>query len=105
MAVQNLVEQHIIFVTPGVQFDAQSILANSLIQSLANNSVGNDIVMSFETFYHWDGTNWTPSTFLDIWCFVSAAFQTTIQQNIPSLQAAFPQYQIVTWGSACQFGN
>jgi hypothetical protein len=105
MAVQNLIEQHVVFILGSTAVDAVDILANPLIQSLANNSVSNDIVMSFETFFHWDGVTWTPTTFLDLWCFVSAAFQTTIQQNISTLQAAFPQYQISTWGSACAFGN
>lgn len=105
MAVQNLIEQHIIIISSNNNIDEASILANSMVQSLANNSAGNDLVTSIQFFRHWDGANWITSGFLEIKCYVTVAFQTTIQQNIPNLQAAFPQYQIVTWGYAVAFGN
>src|SRR6266516_7657600 len=105
MAVQNLIEQHIIFITSTSDIDERSILANSLVQSLANNSVGNDLIINYRHYYHWDGTSCVGSGFYEITCFVTAAFQTTIQNNIPNLQTAFPQYTIVTWGHSVSFGN
>src|SRR6266567_8087584 len=98
MAVQNLVEQHIIFISSNNIIDEKSILGNSLVQALANNSVGNDLVSSIQFYQHWDGTNWTESGFFELKCYVAPAFQSTIQQNIPTLQSQLPQYTIVTWG-------
>ena len=107
MAVQNLVEQHLAFISATESFDTAPIYANSLIQSLAANSVGNDLVVSMQNYAHWDSVNqlWSFSSFLEFRCYVSATFQATIQQNIPNLQAAFPQYTIVTFGYTVQFGN
>lgn len=105
MAVRNLIEQHVIFISNVEQFDENAIMANSLVQSLAVNSDGQDLVTGYQVFRHWDGTNWTNHCFFQIQCFVTAAFQTTIQQNISALQSAFPQYTIVTWGYNVAFGN
>lgn len=105
MATQALVAQSIIFVSPTNSFDETAILANSLVQSLAQNSAGNDLIMSYQSFQNWNGTVWTNHQFLELKCFVSTTFQTTIQQNIPALQTAFPQYSIYTWGYAVTFGN
>jgi hypothetical protein len=44
MAVQSLIQQHVIFISQDNGFDTGAIFANSLIQSLANNSQGNDLV-------------------------------------------------------------
>lgn len=105
MAVQNLIEQHVIFITSTSNIDGTAILANTLVQALATNSVGNDLILSYEYFFNWNGTVWSPRTFLDIKCYISTAFQATVQANIPALQTAFPQYTIVTWGNATSFGN
>lgn len=105
MAVQSLVEQHIIFISPTNQIDDASILANSLIQTLAANSVGNDLVVSIQGYQHWTGSAWVFSSFYEIKCYVTTAFQATIQSNIPTLQTDFPQYTIVTWGGNVAFGN
>src|SRR5712691_961459 len=104
MAVQALVTQHILFISASNSFD-ENILSNSLIQTLANNSVGNDLVVGYNSFVHWDGTNWTTSGYCELICIVTVAFQTTIQANIPNLQAAFPEYRVVTWGYPVSYGN
>lgn len=105
MAVQSLQEQSIYFISATNNYDENAIRSNNLIQSLATNSAGNTLLISYETDWVWNGTAWAFGTLLRIRCFVSSAFQTTIQQNIPNLQSAFPQYTIVTYGNAVAFGN
>lgn len=105
MATQALVEQSIYFISPTSIYDEAGLQSNSLIKSLATNSAGNTLLISYESDWVWNGTAWSFGTLLRIRCFVSSTFQTTIQQNIPSLQAAFPQYTIVTYGHNVTFGN
>jgi len=104
VATQNLIEQHVIFLSDQT-FDIQAILNNTLIQTLANNSAGHDIIQTMQAYLQWDGTNWINKAFLDLRVFCTPAFQTTIQNNIPNLQAQLPQYTIVTWGYPVTFGN
>lgn len=106
MAVQNLVEQHVIFISnSGESVDSSVILANSQVQSLAANSAGNDLIVTTDQYAHWTGTAWQWNAFLHIHCYITSAFQATVQADIPSLQAALPQYTIVTWGYPTSFGN
>lgn len=106
MAVQALVEQHVIFIkNTDNNIEENLIMANSLIQTLASNSVGNDIIMEYHNYMNWNGTVWTASVLLELRCYVSSAFQSTIQANIPALRTAFPNYTVVTWGNATSFGN
>lgn len=105
MATQNLIEQHIIFISSDNEINESVILANSLVQSLANNSVGNDLIASFQSYWNWNGTVWSARGFYELKCFVSTAFQATIQANIPNLQAAFPTFTIVTWGYPVTWGS
>lgn len=81
-----------------------SILANSLMQSLAANSVGNALVTEMINFSIITGGVITYNHGLEISCFVDATFVPTILSNIPNLQAAFPQYSITTWGYPLTFG-
>lgn len=106
MAAQALIEQHIIFIkNTDNNIEENAILSNSLIQSLAANSQGNDIIMEYHNYMHWTGTAWQSNVLLELRCYVAVAFQATIQTNIPNLQAAFPNYTVVTWGNATTFGN
>lgn len=106
MAVQSLVEQHVIFIkNTDNNIEESLILASTLVQALASNSVGNDLIMDYVNYMHWNGTIWQPSVFLEFRCYITSAFQATVQANIPNLQAAFPNYTVVTWGNATSFGN
>lgn len=105
MATQSLIEQHIIFISSDNQISESTILANSLVQSLANNSVGNDLISSIQNYWNWNGIVWAAHSFLELKCYVSTAFQATIQANIPNLQAAFPTFTIVTWGYPVTWGS
>jgi len=107
VAVQPLIEQHIIFISATNSFNPSAIYSNSLVQSLAANSIGNDLIEDVQNYAHWDTVNlvWSFNSFLEFKCYITAAFQATVQANIPALQAAFPQYTIVTWGNATSFGN
>lgn len=106
MAVQALVEQHLVFIkNTDSNIEENLILANSLVQALATNSAGNDLVMEYHNYMHWTGSVWQPSALLEFRCYVTPTFQTTIQTNMPTLQAAFPNYTVVTWGSTTAFGN
>ncbi len=105
MATQSIVEQTISFLSSNNEFnDIPSILDNSLIKSLATNSLGNDLLTAMKQYRHYDGANWTTFWLFELRCYVTPAFQTTIQQNLGALQAAFPQYQIVTWGYPVTWG-
>lgn len=106
MAALTLIEQHIVFIkNTDNNIEENAILANSLIQALAQNSQGSDIVMEYHNYMNWNGTAWTSNVLLELRCYVAATFQATIQANIPSLRAAFPNYTITTWGNATTFGN
>lgn len=107
MAAQPLVEQSIVFISADNSYDQNAIFANSLIQSLAVNSAGNDLLFSYESFGNWNASTstWTYSTLFRIRCYVPGTFVSTILANIPSLQAAFPHYTIVTYGTNVSFGN
>lgn len=106
MAVQTLIEQHVLFIkNTDNNIEEVAIFANTLIQALAQNSVGNDIIMEYHNYMNWNGTVWTPSVLLELRCYVTSAFQATIQANIPNLRAAFPNYTVVTWGYSTAFGN
>ncbi|SRR5258708_7653093 len=105
MATQALVEQHIIFVSPSAVFDVNAILANSIIQALANNSLGKALISSFRSFNTWDGTNWLNQVFYEIIVYCQPTFQATIQSNIAALQTQLPGYSIFTWGHAVTWGS
>jgi hypothetical protein len=105
MATQSLVEQVVIFVAPDTDINVSGIMSNSLIQSLASNSAGQNLITSVQGFQHWTGTAWVAHSFFEIKCYVSSTFQATIQSNISNLQAAFPTYLIFTWGYPVTFGN
>jgi len=108
MAVQNLIEQHIVFITTGELqiLDPTTIRANSLIQSLGANTLGNDLVFNTFQLWHWDipSSTWIATSYIEIRCYVTVAFQTTIQQNMAALQTAFPTYRVTTWGYPVSFG-
>lgn len=104
MAVQNLVEQSIVFISSDGQIDENAILANTLIQSFAQNSQGSDLVANFQNFLNWNGTQWTGNSLFELRGYISSTFQTTVQTNMPTLQQAFPQYTIETWGKNVAFG-
>lgn len=111
MAAQNVSEQHILFTVAGMSVDTLSVLANTFIASLPSNSVNGKMNFLVKDYYSWDGTNLAQITStsqvetLDIWCYVTATFQQTIQQNIAALQAAFPSYVVSTYGVTTSFGN
>ncbi len=104
MATQTIVEQTISFLSSDNSFDVNAILANSLIKTLAANSLGGDLLTALKQYSHWDGSNWATNWLLEIRCYVTPAFQTTIQNNIATLQSAFPTYTIVTWGYSMTYG-
>lgn len=107
MAAQSLIEQHIVFIakptTPGI--DDGVILANPTIQSIAAGSTGSGLLAQFRDFMTWNGSQWSAEGFYEIVVFCSSAFQATIQGDIPTLQSAFPQYTIFTWGHPATYGN
>jgi hypothetical protein len=105
MATQNLIAQSIVFISPDNNIDEITIFSSSIVQSLGTNSVGSDIIKSIQFFENWNGSMWVEHAFLELKCFVSVSFQTTIQANIPNLQSLFPTYQIVTWGYPVTFGH
>lgn len=105
MAAQSFVEQHIIFISPSHVFTEDDILGHSLIQTLASNAVANALITTFQGYKQWDGTNWTHSTFFEIVCYVTSAFQTVIQNNMANIKAAFPEYTVATWGFPVSFGS
>jgi hypothetical protein len=106
MAAIALIEQHVIFIkVANTTIDENAILASTLVQALATNSQGGDLIMEYHNYMNWNGTVWTPNVFLELKCYITAAFQTTVQANIPALQSAFPQYTVVTWGNPTTFGN
>lgn len=104
MAAQTLVEQSIVFISPTGEIDQDAILANSLIQTFAANSAASDVIISNKSFLNWNGSTWTSNSLLEITGFVSTAFQATVQSNMATLQASFPQYTITTWGNSVSFG-
>lgn len=106
MAVTALIEQHIIFIkNTDNNIEEDAILANSLIQALASNSQGNDIIMEYHNYMHWTGSTWQANALLELRCYVTTTFQVTIQTNMPTLQADFPNYTVVTWGNATAWGD
>ena len=66
MATQPVVEQHIIFVTPDNQINVDVILANSLVQALATNSMGTALILSIDHFRSLSGGVWTDHALLEI---------------------------------------
>lgn len=104
MAVQNLIQQSIVFISPTGEIDQDTILANSLIQAFGANSAAADVIASSESFLNWNGTVWTGNSLFKLTGFISTAFQTTVQNGMPALQQAFPQYTVQTWGHAVAFG-
>lgn len=107
MAATSLIQQTIIFVSPTNQFNESAIWSNSLVQSLAANSIGGDVIYGYQQYANWDSTNkvWTYSSFFMLTCFIQPSFQSTVQANIPTLRNQLPQYNIYTWGNATAFGN
>lgn len=107
MATQSLVEQSLVFIAANGQYDQDAIFANSLIQTLAENSAGNDLLFSYEQFTSWSSTTstWTYKSLFRIRCYVQSTFVSTILSNISNLQTAFPQYTIITYGINVSFGN
>lgn len=105
MATQALVEQTVLFISSIGEYDENALYANSLVQSLAANSAATALVGSYQSYQTWNGSVWTAHTFYQIKCFVTAAFTATIQANIPALQAAFPNYTVITYGHPVTFGN
>jgi hypothetical protein len=105
MAVQNLVEQHISFRSSDGMIDQYTILSNTLIQSLFANALGNDLIQSLKQYSHFSNGVLAQSWEYELQGYFQPAFQATIQTNIPNLQAALPQYAIVTWGINVAFGN
>lgn len=104
MAKINVIEQTINFLSTDNSFDYDAILASPLIQVIASNSLGNDLLTALKPYIHWDGSQWKSNWLFEIRCYVTAAFQSTIQNNIGVLQTAFPEYTIVTWGYAMTYG-
>lgn len=105
MAVLNLVEQAIIFISVDGIFDEAAIFSNALVQTLINNSAGQKVEYGYRHYADFVTGTLVYSSFFELRGFFLPAFQATIQQNIPALAAAFPQYTIVTSGAAVQFGN
>lgn len=106
MAVQPLTEQHIIFISPTHEVDENVIMSNGLVQTLADNAYGNALLTSVKGYKSWNNTTstWTQHIYFEIIAFVTGAFQQVIQANMPNIQAAFPQFTVVTWGSNQDFG-
>jgi hypothetical protein len=107
MAAQSLVEQSLVFISANGQYDQDAIFASSLIQTLAVNSAGNDLLFSYEQFANWNSTTstWGYQSLFRIRCYVQPTFVATILSNIANLQAAFPQYTIITYGISVSFGS
>lgn len=106
MAIQNLIDQTVVFISANRSYDENKIFNNNLIQTLAQNSIGSDLLVAYQNFKNFDSINgWTDSSAFTIRCFILPAFQATVQSSIPSLQSAFPEYTIVTWGHSVSFGN
>ena len=105
MAVSAFIEQVIVFISATETYDQNAILANNLIQSLVNNSAGNDIVFGYKQYANIVNGVITYSSLFEIRVYIQPSFQQTVQNNIANLQAAFPQYTIETWGSNTQFGH
>lgn len=106
MAATSLVEQSVYFISPNNTYDEEGIQANSLIQSLAANSQGGTLLVSYESDWVWNSTTstWTYGTLLRLRSYVQPAFVSTILANMPNLQTAFPQYTVVTFGTNVSFG-
>ena len=105
MPSQALVQQVLLFVSSTGEYDEVGLFANNLIQQLAANSAGNALTGEVRQYRSWNGTAWTFSSYFEITCYVPASFQPTIQANIPALQAAFPQYNILTYGLSVTWGH
>lgn len=105
MAVTSTIEQTIVFIAQDGAFDQNAILANALVQSLIDNSIGKKVVFGYQNYADHSTGIVVLSVLLYLQCHILPSFQATIQTNIPNLQAAFPQYVIATWGSAEQFGS
>jgi hypothetical protein len=105
LAAISLVEQSIYFISPTSSYDEVGIRANSLIQSLAANSDGATLLISYATDWVWSGTAWTFGTLLLIRSYITSAFATTVLANINALQTAFPQYTIATFAIAVSYGH
>lgn len=101
MAVQSLIQQTIIFISPSFSFDEEEIKANGLIQTLKANSLGNTLLYGYLNYENANGS----SSMFSVTAFIQPSFQATVQANIPALQAQLPQYTIATWGINTQFGN
>ena len=105
MPVQALIEQTIVFISATESYDQNAILSNSLIQTLVNNSAGNDIVFGYRQYANITNGVITYSALFEIKVYIQPSFQQTVQSNIVNLQSAFPQYTIETWGNNVQFGH
>jgi hypothetical protein len=105
MAVQNLILQRIAFIANTAEIDTDVILGNSLIQSFIANTAGKKAPKGFAEFEDGSVTPSTSSIYFYVDGFITSTFQSTVQQNIPALQSALPQYTIVTWGITTAFGN
>ncbi len=105
MAVQNLVAQSVIFISANHSIDNNAILADSLIQTMVSNSVDNAIVEKLWFFQTLSNGVYTGNSVYELTVFCTSTFQTTIQNNIATLQTHFPQYQIQTWGYPLTYGH
>ena len=104
MAVQNFIQQSIVFISSTGEIDQDTILANGMIQTFAANSAAADLIQRNESFLNWNGSTWTSNSLLMLSGFITATFQTALQNNMPALQQAFPQYTVQTWGNNAAYG-
>lgn len=104
MAVQSLVAQHMLFISASNQFD-QNIASNANIIQIALNCQNNQYFQISGASYHVGGAVIAPSGgYMEFVFIITPAYQTTLQGNMPNIVAAFPNYQVVTWGEAVSYG-
>lgn len=104
MAVQSLVEQHLIFTSTSGQFD-QNIASNAQIVQIALNSQNQTYYQTMGSSYKIGGAVIAPlGGFMDFVFIITPAYQTTLQGNMPNIISAFPSYQVATWGTPISYG-
>jgi hypothetical protein len=104
MAIQNLIEQHMIFTAPSNQFD-QNIASNVNIVQIANNCTNKTYYQMNSTSYVLGGTVIAPAGGCQEFIFIiTPTYQATLQSNMPTIQAAFPNYTVVTYGVTISYG-
>ena len=104
MAAQNLVAQHLMFITTNYQFDTD-VTKHALITQIANNSQNKRYYMNASATNQISGAAIAPlGSYVELIFIITPSYQTTFQANMPNLVSAFPMYQLDTWGENVSYG-